>query len=76
MDHADLLTELDLRFAPHVARLQERMDRFRPSRFESWNKDDLSRYFVHLWLRLVDQKILDAIDNDGVYVEEGVNDGR
>jgi hypothetical protein len=66
-DQAELLKEIDLRFAPHVESLHERMKKFRPNRFDDWHQDDLSRYFVHLWLQLLDRKILGQIENPEVH---------
>lgn len=70
-DHRALLADFDLRYGLHVVELRKTMEGFRPNRFESWDRERLSRHFVHLWLQLLDRHVL-SLDAPA----EEVTDGR
>lgn len=53
-----------------IERLRERLEKFRPNDFEKWTKEELTRYFVHLWIVLLDRAIL-GLDQVDVGGEDG-----
>ena len=57
-DHLAFVDDIERRFGADVVDLHGTLDGFRPNRFEDWNRDRLTRHFVHLWLVLLDRHLL------------------
>ena len=57
-DTADFLGQFFDRYASDLDKLYKTLEGFRHNRFERFDDDELSAYYIHLWLMLLDQEIM------------------
>jgi hypothetical protein len=57
-DHRAILGGLERKVGGEIVALADSADTFRPSRFDSWERERLTRHLVHLLLQRLDRHIL------------------
>ncbi|MCZ7643859.1 MAG: hypothetical protein M5U26_01020 [Planctomycetota bacterium] len=55
----EILVHFETRYVRELQGLEGTIHKFRPNRFERLSQDDLSRYFIHLWLNLLDLHLME-----------------
>lgn len=59
---ADAVSEtIARRYMKEVQKVQDEMMLFRPSRFDRLSEEDLGRYFIHLWVQLLDMHLMENL---------------
>lgn len=59
---ADLITEqVARRYMKEIQKVQDEMMLFRPNRFERMSEEDLGRFFIHLWVQLLDLHLMENL---------------
>lgn len=59
---ADLVTErIARRYMKEVQKVQDELMLFRPNRYEQMSEEELGRYFIHLWVQLLDLHLMENL---------------
>ena len=58
---SEILVDFQERYGNDVALLHQSLDGFRPNQFENFTEQQLTRYFAHLWLMVLDRHLLDQL---------------
>ncbi len=75
-DHRAILGGLERKVGGEIVALADSAEAFRPSRFDAWEQERLTRHLAHLLLQRLDRHILSADEphsiDDGATIELGV----
>ena len=75
-DTEDVIAEFHERAMTDFTMLGTTIESFGPNRFDDMPRDELVRYYAHLWLTLVDERLLEGIETAAEpQSEQGGRDG-
>ncbi|MBE7465703.1 MAG: hypothetical protein HS116_19695 [Planctomycetes bacterium] len=70
-DIDDILVDFETSYVRELRTLEGSIQKFRPNRFERFSQDELNRYFIHLWLNMLDLHLMHPDVDTGKAREEG-----
>jgi hypothetical protein len=68
-DSGDILLHFHDLYIEDLGHLQATLERFRPNPYDEWDKDRLTREFIHLWLMRLDRLVL--LGDEGEALDDG-----